>query len=54
MLANIQKPSNVKDIDHQIHEPCTVRHAVPGHIHGGLALFQVGVIRCLYSIKCHT
>ena len=33
-LANIQKPSKIKDIGHQIQKICTVIHAVPECIHG--------------------
>ena len=49
MLANIQKLSNIKDNDREIHKTCTVRRALPGRIPGGWryfgwALFRMGVI----------
>ena len=51
MLANIQKPSNIKDIGHQIHETCTVIHALSGRI----TLFQMGVINYsdISHDRCH-
>ena len=50
MLANILKPSNNKDIEYQIYKTCTVRHAVPGRIHGRWGLFWTGGIRGYYGI----
>ena len=49
MLANIQKPRNIKDTDYQIYKTCTVRHAIPGHIHSGWALLLTGIVRAFYG-----
>ena len=53
-LAHIQKLSNIKDIDHQIHKICTVRHAIPRRIHGGWRYFGGDIIKGFYSTtsKC--
>ena len=35
----LQKPSNIKDIDHPFLKACTARHVVPVCIHGGYIQF---------------